>query len=255
MAPVIGITATLREDVDRVAERPLGRFVRADVDYVEGVTDAGGVPVVLPPVVEGRAAEALLDGLDGLLLSGGSDLDPAYYGEEAIPELGVTVPERDAFEMALLEKALRRRVPILGICRGMQVLNVALGGTLYQDLPSQMEHMVLLGHRQETPKWQPTHEVEVDEGSKVAEILGTEELKVNSYHHQAIKDLAGDLVAVACAPDGVVEAVESRDLAHRWLIGVQWHAEAMRTAGPEHRKLFEAHVSAAERHALRRAAA
>jgi putative glutamine amidotransferase len=137
----------------------------------------------------------------------------------------------------------------------MQVLNVALGGTLYQDLPSQVDHMVLLGHRQETPKWQPTHEVEVDGGSKVAEILGAAELKVNSYHHQAIKELASGLVAVAHAPDGVIEAVESEDLSKRWLIGVQWHAEAMRDAGPEHRNLFEAHVSAAERYALRHAAA
>jgi putative glutamine amidotransferase len=235
LAPVIGITATLREDVDRVAERPLGKFVRADLDYVEGVADAGGVPVVLPPVAEPRAAEALLDGIDGLLLSGGSDLDPRYYGEVAVPELGVTLPERDAFEMALLERALRRKIPIFGICRGMQVLNVALGGTLYQDLPSQMDHMVLLGHRQETPKWQPTHEVEVDGSSKVAEIMGTNELKVNSYHHQAIKDLASGLVAVASAPDGVIEAVESGDLSQRWLLGVQWHAEAMRDAGPSSR--------------------
>ncbi|MDP8949103.1 MAG: gamma-glutamyl-gamma-aminobutyrate hydrolase family protein [Actinomycetota bacterium] len=255
MAPVIGVTATLRQDVDCVAQRPLGKFVRADFDYVEGVAEAGGVPVVLPPVVGARAAEALLEGIDGLLLSGGSDLDPGYYGEEHVPELGVTLPERDAFEIALLEHALRRQMPIFGICRGMQVLNVALGGTLYQDLPSQMDHMVLLGHRQETPKWQPTHEVEVDGGSKIAEILGTGELKVNSYHHQAIKHLASGLVAVAHASDGVVEAVESDDLSKRWMIGVQWHAEAMRDAGPEHRKLFEAHVCAAERHALRHAAA
>ena len=255
MTPVIGITATLKQDVDCVAERPLGKFVRADLDYVEGVAEAGGVPVVLPPVVGARGAEALLEGMDGLLLSGGSDLDPCYYGEKPVPELGVTIPERDAFEMALLEHALRRKIPILGICRGMQVLNVALGGTLYQDLPSQTDHMVLLGHRQETPKWQPTHEVEVDEGSKVAEILGADELKVNSYHHQAIKELASGLVAVAHAPDGVIEAVESGDLSKRWLIGVQWHAEAMRDAGPEHRNLFEAHVCAAERHAHRHAAA
>jgi len=255
LAPVIGITATLREVVDCVAKRPLGRFVQADFDYVEGVAEAGGVPVVLPPVAGARAAEDLLDGLDGLLLSGGSDLDPGYYGTEPVPELGVTMPERDAFEIALLEHALRRKIPILGICRGMQILNVALGGTLYQDLPSQMDHMVLLGHRQETPKWQPTHEVEVDGGSKVAEILGTDELKVNSYHHQAIKDLASGLVAVACSPDGVIEAVESSNLSKRWMIGVQWHAEAMRDAGPEHRNLFEAHISAAERHALRYAAA
>jgi putative glutamine amidotransferase len=255
LTPVIGITATLKQDVDCVAERPLGKFVRADLDYVEGVAEAGGVPVVLPPVVGVRGAEALLEGMDGLLLSGGSDLDPGYYGEKPVPELGVTIPERDAFEMALLEHALRRKIPILGICRGMQVLNVALGGTLYQDLPSQMDHMVLLGHRQETPKWQPTHEVEVDGGSKVAEILGADELKVNSYHHQAIKELASGLVAVAHAPDGVIEAVESGDLSKRWVIGVQWHAEAMRDAGPVHRRLFEAHVSAAERYALRHAAA
>jgi len=255
LAPVIGITATLREDVECVAERPLGRFVRADLDYVEGVAAAGGAPVVLPPVVGPRAAEPLLDGLDGLLLSGGSDLDPGYYGEEPLPELGVTLPERDAFEMALLEHALRRQIPIFGICRGMQILNVALGGTLYQDLPSQMDHMVLLGHRQDTPKWQPMHEVEVDGGSEIAKIMGSDELKVNSYHHQSIKDLASGLVAVACSPDGVIEAVESSDLSKRWVIGVQWHAEAMRDSGPEHRRLFEAHVSAAERYALRRAAA
>ncbi len=255
MTPVIGVTATLKQDVDAVAERPLGRFVRADLDYVEGVAEAGGMPVVLPPLGDHRVVEALLEGLDGLLLSGGSDLDPSYYGEEAVPELGITVPERDAFEMSLMEHALRRGLPILGICRGMQVLNVALGGTLFQDLPSQMDHAVLLGHRQETPKWEPTHEVEVDGGSQVAEIMGTGELKVNSYHHQAVKDLASGLVAVAHAPDGVVEAVEWGDLSQRWLVGVQWHAEAMRDAGPEHRNLFEAHAAAAQRHRLRTAAA
>jgi putative glutamine amidotransferase len=241
--------------MEPVAERPLGRFVRADLDYVEAVTEAGGVPVVLPPVAGPRAAEALLDGLDGLLLSGGSDLDPGYYGEEAVPELCVTVPERDVFEMALLGHALRRRMPVLGICRGMQVLNVALGGTLYQDLPLQMDHPVLLGHRQQTPKWEPTHEVELDGGSQVAQIMGTQALKVNSYHHQAVRDLAHGLVAAAHAPDGVVEAVEWEDLSQRWLVGVQWHAEAMRAAGAEHLYLFEAHVYAAKRHALRRTAA
>jgi len=255
VAPVIGVTATLKEDVDAVAERPLGRYVRADLDYLEGVVEAGGVPVVLPPVADSGAAETIAGGLDGLLLSGGSDLHPGYYGEDPIPELNVTIPERDAFEMELMEHALRRGIPVLGICRGMQVLNVALGGTLYQDLSSQMEGIVLLGHRQETPKWQPTHEVEVDGGSQVSEIMGSRELKVNSYHHQAVKDLASGLVTVAHSPDGVAEAVEYRDLSERWILGVQWHAEAMRGSSPEHRKLFSAHVEAAERHALRRAAA
>ncbi len=253
MPPIIGITATLKEDVDAVAERPLGRFVRTDLDYVEGFAGAGGAPVVLPPGDE-SAAEAVVGSLDGLLLSGGSDLDPGYYGEEPVPELGITIPERDAFEMALVGMALLCGMPIFGICRGMQVLNVALGGTLYQDLPSQWDRD-LLKHRQDTPKWQPTHEVTVEHGSYMAEVMERESVKVNSYHHQGIKDLADGLVATGYSTDGLVEAVEAGDLSERWLLGVQWHAEAMRGAGPQQESLFEAHVSAAERHALRRAAA
>jgi putative glutamine amidotransferase len=243
----------LKEDVDAVAERPLGRFVRADLDYVEGVAGAGGAPVVLPPVGDESAAEALIHGLDGLLLSGGSDLDPGYYGEEPVSELGVTLPERDAFEIALVGLALRRGMPVFGICRGMQVLNVALGGTLYQDLPSQWEQD-LLKHRQATPKWQPTHEVRVSEGSYIAEVIGRESVKVNSYHHQGIRDLAEGLIVTGRSSDGVIEAVEAADLSERWLLAVQWHAEAMRGSGPQQESLFEAHVSAAEGHALRRAA-
>jgi len=244
----------LKEDVDAIAERPLGRFVRTDLDYVEGVAGAGGVPVVLPPVGDERAAEAVIQSLDGLLLSGGSDLDPRYYGEEPVPELGPTIPERDAFEMALVGLALGRGMPIFGICRGMQVLNVALGGTLYQDLPSQWEGDVLK-HRQDTPKWQPTHEVEVGDGSYIAGVMDRGMVKVNSYHHQGIRDLADGLVVTGRSSDGVIEAVEASDLSKRWLLGVQWHAEAMRGAGPQQERLFEAHVSAAEHHALRRAAA
>jgi putative glutamine amidotransferase len=252
LAPIIGITATLKEDVDTVAERPLGRFVRTDLDYVEGVAGAGGAPVVLPPVGDERTAGAVIQSLDGLLLSGGSDLDPFYYGEERVPELGPTIPERDAFEMALVDLALSRGLPIFGICRGMQVLNVALGGTLYQDLPSQREGDVLK-HRQATPKWQPTHEVEVEDGSYIAGVMGRDLVKVNSYHHQGIKGLAEGLVVTGRSSDGVIEVVEAEDLSQRWLLGVQWHAEAMR--GPQQERLFEAHVSAAEHHALRRAAA
>ncbi len=254
MTPVIGVTATLKEDVDQVAERPLGYFVRADLDYVAGVAEAGGAPVVLPPLGEHRMAEAVIGGLDGLLLSGGSDLDPVYYGEEPLPELGPTIPERDAFEVALLEAALARGIPVFGICRGLQVLNVVLGGTLYQDLPSQFGGDVLK-HRQTTPKWQATHEVEVRDGSYLAEVSGQGVVKVNSYHHQGIKDLADGLVVSARSSDGVIEAIEGTDLSNRWLVGVQWHAEAMRGASRQQRALFEAHVSAAEHHARRQAAA
>ena len=252
MTPVIGVTANLREDPKSEEQRPLGHFVRADFDYVDGVVGGGGIPMVLPPIVE--MAEKVAGRIDGLLLSGGSDLDPSYYGEEPVPELNPTIPKRDAFEMALVEHALERGVPVFGICRGLQVLNVALGGTLYQDLPSQL-HPDLIAHRQQVPKWQWTHEVEVDGNSKVAGIMETDDIRVNSYHHQAIKDLSGDLVAVAHSSDGVIEAAESPNLSERWLVGVQWHAEAMRDIGPENRNLFRAHVVAAERYALRRAAA
>ena len=252
MAPVIGVTANLREDPKSDEQRPLGHFVRADFDYVDGVVGAGGIPMVLPPIVE--TAEGVAARIDGLLLSGGSDLDPTYYGEEPVPELGVTIPKRDAFEIALVRHALERGVPVFGICRGLQILNVALGGTLYQDLPSQL-HPDLIAHRQRAPKWQWTHEVEIDGNSKVARIIETDDIRVNSYHHQAIKDLADGLTAVAHSCDGVIEAAESPDLSERWLVGVQWHAEAMRDAGPEHCNLFRAHVVAAERYALSRAAA
>ncbi len=254
MAPVIGVTATLKHDVETRGTRPLGTYVRADLDYVAGVAQAGGVPVVLPPFAE--AAEDMVRGIDGLLLSGGSDLEPRYYGEDAIPELDVTLPERDEFEMALLGHALRRGIPVFGICRGLQVLNVAFGGTLYQDLPSQV-NPALIAHRQQSPKWQWTHEVRVDEGSAVREIMSVPSTRVNSYHHQAIKDLAEPFEAVGRSVDGIVEAIEYRDLAERWIVAVQWHAEAMREGdvGPEHRNLFKAHVAAAERHALKRVAA
>lgn len=254
MAPIIGVTATLKEDVEATATRPLGKFVRADLDYVEGVAQAGGVPFVLPPAIEARDVADAIASLDGLLLSGGSDLHPSYYGEEPIPELDVTIPERDELEMALVEGALQRGIPIFGICRGLQVLNVALGGTLYQDLPSQVEPDLVM-HRQTTPKWQPTHEVEFYGRTRTAEIAGSDVIKVNSYHHQAVKDLSNELVVSARSSDGLVEAAESRDFSDRWIVAVQWHAEAMRDTGPEQRHFFEAHVAAAERYALRRAAA
>ena len=252
MAPVIGITATLKEDPEGIDTRPLGGFVRADLDYVEGVAQAGGAPIILPPIVE--AAGSLVESIDGLLLSGGSDLDPSYYGEKPLLEMGVTIPERDAFEMEILGHALERGIPVFGICRGLQVLNVALGGTLYQDLPTQFDAEAFK-HRQNTPKRQPTHEVEVDVNSRVGEVVGSRNLKVNSYHHQAVKDLADGLVVCGRSRDGVVEAVEARNLSEQWLLAVQWHAEAMRESGQEHRSLFEAHVEAARRHSLRRAAA
>jgi putative glutamine amidotransferase len=253
-SPRIGVTAALREESESIAQNPLGRFVRTDLDYVRGVSEAGGVPVVLSPSLSLRAAETLLDGLDGLLLSGGPDLDPGYYGEGPMPELGTTIPEWDALEMALLRLALERGIPIFGICRGMQILNVALGGTLHQDVPSQLGSEIL-DHWQTTPKCQVTHEVEVLGGTYLAKITDRQTVEVNSYHHQGIKSPADVLTVAARCADGVIEALESRDFSDRWMVGVQWHPEGMRDTESGHRNLFEAHVCAAERHASRRTAA
>lgn len=258
MGPIIGVTATLKEDTETAATRPLGSFVRTDLDYVSGVEQAGGVPVVLPPLAGDprEAARAMVRGLDGLLLSGGSDLHPGMYGEEPHPELGETIPERDAFELEIFLLALELGLPVFGICRGMQIMNVALGGTLYQDLPSQLGDRGV-DHRQADPKWVPRHAVEFERGSRVREISGEDSIRVNSYHHQAIKRLADGLVVVGYSEDGLPEALESEDLAERWLVGVQWHAEAMRGStecGVSQRALFEAHVAAAERRATRRRA-
>jgi putative glutamine amidotransferase len=253
-SPRIGVTAALREETESISQNPSGRFERTDMDYVKGVSEAGGVPVLLSPSLSLRAAEVLLDGLDGLLLSGGPDLDPGYYGEGPIPELGTTIPEWDALEMALLRLALEQGMPIFGICRGMQILNVALGGTLYQDVPSQLGADVF-NHWQTTPKCQVTHEVEVLDDSYLAKITDRPKVEVNSYHHQGIKGLADVLTVAARCADGVIEALESRYFSDRWIVGVQWHPEGMRDTESGHRNLFEAHVCAAERYASRRTAA
>lgn len=251
MGPVIGVTATLKEDTEESATRPLGTFVRADLDYVTGVEQAGGIPLVLPPLAGDPrgAAKAMVRGLDGLLLSGGTDLHPDTYGEEPHPALAETIPERDAFETEIFSLALELGLPVFGICRGMQIMNVVLGGTLYQDLPSQYG-VSEADHRQTDPKWVPRHGVEVAPDSCMAEFVGTNYMKVNSYHHQAIKSLAPGLKVVGRSEDGVIEALESRDFPERWLLGVQWHAEAMRGSseyGVSQRALFEAHVEAARR--------
>lgn len=258
MGPVIGVTSTLKEDTEASATRPLGSFVRTDLDYVSGVEQAGGVPVILPPLAGDprEAARAMVRGLDGLLLSGGSDLHPSVYGEEEHPSLGETIPERDAFEWEMFHLALEIGLPVFGICRGMQLMNVALGGSLYQDMPSQLEDGGV-DHRQTDPKWVPRHLVEFEPGSEARVVAGVDGVEVNSYHHQSIKRLGEGLVISGRSEDGVPEAMEAEDLCESWLLGVQWHAEAMRGSsecGASQRALFEAHVAAAERRCTRRRA-
>ncbi|HEU4698861.1 MAG TPA: gamma-glutamyl-gamma-aminobutyrate hydrolase family protein [Gemmatimonadales bacterium] len=210
--------------------------------YVRAVLAAGGVPLVLPPIVPDADADAALEGMDGVLLTGGEDVDPAHYAAAPHPALGTVSAERDRFELALVAAARRRGLPILGICRGIQLVNVALGGTLWQDLPSERPGAV--DHDPGGARSTRTHRIRVAPGSRAAAVLGTTELDANSFHHQAVRDVAPGLEPTAWTDDGLVEAVESRE--GPWLLAVQWHPEEMHAeaAAPE-RGLFRALVEEA----------
>ena len=203
--------------------------------YVDAVVRAGGVPVLLPPVDQDGAATVAVDALDGLLLTGGADVDPARYDAEPGARTRGLRPDRDAWEHALLAAALHRDLPVLAVCRGLQVLDVALGGTLHQHVPDVVGHD---GHLPELGTFGTTH-VQLRAGTRLAELLG-EEADVPCHHHQSIDRLAEGLEVVGTADDGTVEAVEMA--ARPFVVGVQWHPEE----GEDHR-LFEALVEAAQR--------
>jgi putative glutamine amidotransferase len=244
MRPLIGVTTSeLRPSGAGTLRRhgePPHPEMALGMTYLRAIDAAGGIPVVLPPL--GDAAE-YVDRLDGICLSGGPDLDPDAYGAaDRHPELGPTEPDLDAFELELARAADERGLPLLGICRGTQALNVAYGGTLHQHLP---------GHRQIEPAGISTHSVQVEPGTRLAALLGTDILRVNSFHHQAVDRLGSGLRAVAHAADGTIEGVEAPG--QRFVVGVQWHVEGL-VAQPRHRLLFEALVAAADGRPLLRAA-
>lgn len=190
--------------------------------YIRVLNRVGLTAVLATAAHDAHDIGALMDVSDGLVLSGGGDIAPSRYGEEPIPELYEVVPARDTMELRAVEIALETGVPILGICRGMQVLNVYFGGTLYQDLPTQ--HEDALGHFQTASWGEHHHRVRCTEGSRLhAALAGCEPLDINSFHHQAVKELAPTLACTARAEDGLIEGVEST--VHDWVVGVQWHPE------------------------------
>ena len=192
--------------------------------YVRSVLAAGGVPIMLSPIMGPSYAARALDGVDALVLTGGEDMDPAWYQTAPHPKANPPSRERDLFELALFAGARQRELPILGICRGIQVINVALGGTLWQDLPSERPGPV--DHSPEVGRSERTHVVRLQPGSLAASTLGGTELRVNSFHHQAIRDLAPKLVATGWSDDGLIEAVEAAP-GEPWMLAVQWHPEEM----------------------------
>jgi len=202
--------------------------------YMHAIEAAGGIPVMLPMASDAADIARLADTFDGLLFTGGHDVDPHLYGEAADSACGERCEARDRLEHALFEHVMTRDIPALGICRGLQLFNVLLGGTLYQDLPSQRESAI--GHRQTPPYDRPVHEVELCAEGLLSGVLGRTRLAVNSYHHQGIKELAPRLRAAAVADDGLIEAVELPG--HRCLFAVQWHPEFSYATDPASLALF-----------------
>jgi len=217
-------------------------FLRAR--YIRAVEELGGIPLILPLVESPAARRRLLDGVDGLLLTGsGPDLPPRLYGERQRFPFPLVSERRANFELDLVHQARSRDLPLLGICGGMQAVNVACGGSLYQDIPSQVQDA--LDHRQKTKAIHVSHAVTVSPKSLLKQIVKQAELMVNSSHHQSVKAVAPSLIASAVAPDGIVEAIESP--AHRFLLAVQWHPEFLFERHRSHRRLFEALLRAARR--------
>ena len=229
MKPVIGVVPLFDETKDSLWMLP---------GYMNGITEAGGIPIMLPLTSDEETISQLLDGIQGVLFTGGHDVDPKIYGETPIPECGAVCIERDLMEKELLEQALDRDMPILGICRGIQFINACLGGSLYQDLP--VQRPTATEHHQTPPYDVPVHEVSIIEDSSLFSLLGSKTLSVNSYHHQAIKDKAECLRTMAVSEDGLIEAVEMPGKNFVWAL--QWHPEFSYLKDENSRRIFEEYV-------------
>jgi putative glutamine amidotransferase len=209
--------------------------------YFGAILDAGGLPLLLPITAAPAAIRAMLDSLDGVLVSGGDfDIHPGLYGEEPTASLGTVKSERTEFEMEVISMALTRGLPLFGVCGGAQAINVFLGGTLYQDIATQVPNAI--AHQQGAIREIGGHSIKIHEGTRLKEIVGRSSLEVNTTHHQAVKKLGKGLIANATTEDGLIEGIESEDDA--FVLGVQWHPELLIHRDIFQRKLFSAFVSA-----------
>lgn len=244
LRPLIGVTTQTLHAIEGIPDALPNSWVM-NQRYVHAVMQAGGVPVLIPLMAEDPATlEELYQRLDGIVVPGGIDVDPAYYRRARTPELGRLDPARDTTEIILARWSLRDRKPFLGLCRGMQVLNVATGGTLWQDIdaerPDSIKHdyFPTAGFERD----HLAHPVELSGATRLADALGRNQAPVNSMHHQGIREVGFGLVPTAWAPDGLIEAAEFDD---RWAVGVQWHPEMFAPGAPAVGKLFAAFIDAA----------
>ncbi len=234
--PLIGLTPYHDTDNDDIKMRP---------GYLRALKEAGAIPVVLPLEASPEDLKQLADTMNGFLFTGGPDVHPFLFGEETQAHCGNVSVARDQLELQLLPLVMERKKPILGICRGIQVLNIGLGGTIWQDINSQVASEFPIAHSQPFDYSVPCHTVRVAPGSRLSQIAGNDSLKVNSMHHQAIRDVGRDLVVTATAPDGLAEAVEMPS--YPFFMAVQWHPEYLREKDAAAAKLFQAFVGACNR--------
>ena len=228
MKPLIGLSASLD-----------GVTVKIQRENIRAIEISGGIPVIIPYYEQEESILTLVDSLDGLLLTGGGDIDPHLFGEEPIPSLDSITPDRDWLESILIKRFMQDKKPILGICRGCQILNVVAGGGMYQDIYSQYT-ADLLQHTQQAPRDHASHWVTIEKGTLLSQIVGEEKVRVNSFHHQAVHPLAPDFILSAKSADGIIEAFEST--LHPFVVGVQWHPEDLFASRLEAKRLFAAFV-------------
>lgn len=233
MKPIIGVMPLWDDDKNSIWMLP---------GYLDGISMAGGIPLILPLLTEGGDLEQLMNMCDGFLFTGGHDVSPRMYSEPPMEGKISSCKKRDEMESFILKEAIDGNKPILGICRGMQFINAFLGGTLYQDIPTQFPTDI--EHHQDPPYDIPLHTVDIIPGTPLYHCLGVERLAVNSYHHQAVKEIAPGLVTMAVSPDGLIEAFCMPS--HRFLWAVQWHPEFSYISDSNSRKILSAFVEASK---------
>lgn len=239
--PLIGITPDVGSLGGASPPEGANRLIQLPERYARAILEAGGLPVIWPITCAHSAMKETLARLDGLLVSGGNfDIDPAHYGEAAILALGEIKDDRTRFELDLIELAAKRDVPLLGVCGGAQAINVAFGGTLYQDIATQMPGA--LEHQQGALRYRGGHPVKIHDGTLLRRIVGRDQLEANTTHHQAVKQLGKGLIVNATAEDGVIEGLESKE--HAFVVGLQWHPECLIDGDAGQKKIFGAFVSA-----------
>ncbi|MBN6206435.1 gamma-glutamyl-gamma-aminobutyrate hydrolase family protein [Ralstonia pickettii] len=237
MKPIIGVTPTIEMNE---------KFYKVSKNNLLAIEKAGGIPAVLSFLSQSDDIDQVTEQLDGLYLTGGDDIDPIYFNEEPHRKLGAFHPGRDAFEIAITQKMLEKNKPVLGVCKGAQMLNIAAGGDMYQDIYSQINEP-LLQHFQQAPNYTATHHVEFSEGSLIHQLIGKRKIRVNSFHHQANRRAGKGFIVSGKTSDGIVEVIESKN--YRFALGVQWHPEMLAAADDlPSKKIYDGFILACKHH-------